>query len=343
MNRKSKTCPELSRSIQNQKWAGFLAILVLLVGCVGMAEAQQPKKVWRIGVLVSSSPSLTASRDQALRRGLRELGYVEGQNIILEYRYAEGKLDRLPDLAAELVRLKVDVIVVGGTRVAVAAKQTTSTTPIVVEGAGDLVGAGLVRSLTYPGGNVTGVSRLSPDFIGKRLELLKEAIPKAIRVAALLNPDNPGYGASLKEIELGARALGMTLQSLAVRSPNDFESAFGAAAKGRADALFVMTDALFNSYLSRIAELAAKSRLPAIYDRTGFVEAGGLMSYGVNLADLSRRAAYYVDQILKGAKPAELPVEQPTKFELIINLKTAKQIGLTIPSDVLVRADRVIK
>ena len=319
--------------------------LLLIAAALGavVAEAQQPAKVWRIGVLVSTSPSLTASRDEALRQGLRELGYVEGHNIIMEYRYAEGKLDRLPNLAADLVRLKVDVIVTGGTRVTAAAKQATSTIPIVVGGAGDLVRAGLIGSLSSPGGNVTGVSRLSPDFIGKRLELLKEAIPKPIRVAALLNPDNPGYGPSLREIEVAARALGITLQSLAVRSPNDFESAFGAAAKGRADALFVMADALFNSYLTRIVELAAKNRLPAMYDRSDFVEAGGLMSYGVNLADLSRRAAYYVDQILKGAKPADLPVEQPTKFELVINLKAAKQIGLTIPPEVLARADKVIK
>ena len=318
-------------------------IVAIALASVHPAEAQQPKKVWRIGVLVSSSPSLTASRDEGLRRGLRELGYTEGQNIIMEYRYAEGNLDRLPDLAAELVRLNVDVIVVGGTRVAAAAKQATSTIPIVIGGAGDPVRAGLVGSYIRPGENVTGVSRLSPDFTGRRLELLKEAIPKAIRVAALLNPDNPGHGPSLKEIELGAWALGMTPQSVAVRSPNDFESAFGAAIKGRADALFVMPDALFHSYLSRIVELAAKNRLPAMYDRDDFVEAGGLMSYAVNLADLSRRAAWYVDQILKGAKPADLPMVEPTKYQLVINLKTAKQIGLTIPPEMLMRADKVIK
>ena len=323
-----------------------IAGLVLAIGilaAVHIAEAQQAGKVYRIGLLSSSSPSLHASRLDALRQGLRELGYVERQNITLEYRYAEGKLDRLSKLAAELVRLNVDVIVVGGTRVTAAAKQATSTIPIVVAGAGDLVRAGLVASLTYPGGNVTGVSSLSPDLNGKRLELVKEVVPKAIRVAALLNPDNPGYGPTLKEIEVAVQALGMTLQSLAVRNPNDFESAFGVAAKGRTDVLFVMADALFNSYLTRIVELAAKNRLPAMYDRNDFVEAGGLMSYGVNRADLYRRAAYYVDKILNGAKPADLPVEQPTKFELVINLKTAKQIGLTIPADVLVRADRVIK
>jgi putative ABC transport system substrate-binding protein len=333
-----------NRRIQNLKWVGFLAILLWLVGCVEMADAQQqPGKVWRIGVLVSSSPSLNAARDEGLRQGLRELGYVEGQNIIMEYRYAEGKIDRLPDLAAELVRLKVDVIVVGGTRVALAAKQATTTIPIVLAGAGDPVPTGLVRSFMQPGGNVTGVSRLSPDYVGKRLQVIKETIPKVSRVAALVNPDNPGHGSTLKEIELGAQALAMTLQSVEVRSPKDFEKAFGAAAKGRADALFVLTDALFNSYLTRIAELATKNRLPAIYDRIEFVESGGLMSYGVNLADLSRRAAWYVDQILKGAKPADLPLVEPIKYELMINLQTAKQIGLTIPPNVLARADKVIK
>ena len=342
-NRKSKTCPEPCRRIQNLKWAWFFAILVFLVACGGRAEAQQPGKVHRIGFLSSASPSLHASRLDALLQGLRELGYVEGRNIIMEYRYAEGKLDRLPNLAAELVRLNLDLIVVGGTRVAVAAKQATSTIPIVVGGAGDLVRAGLVRSLTFPGGNVTGVSSLTPDLSGKRLGLVKETIPKAIRVAALLNSDNPGYRQNVKELELAAQALGITLQSLVVRSPNDFETALGAAAKGRADALFVTEDALFDSYVTRIVELAAKNRLPAMYDRNEFVEAGGLMSYGVNRADLYRRAAYYVDQILKGVKPAELPVEQPTKFELVINLKTAKQIGLTIPQSVLYRADKVIK
>jgi len=314
-----------------------------LLSTVSLAEAQQTGKVHRIGVLSSSSPSLHASRLDALRHGLRELGYVEGQNTIIEYRYAEGKLDRLPNLAGELVRIKVDVIVTSGTRVTVAAKQATSTIPIVVGGAGDLVRAGLVGSLVNPGGNVTGVSRLSPDFTGKRLRLLKEANPKAIRVAALLNPDNPGYEPTLKEIEISVRALGIMFQSLAVRSPNDFEGAFEAAAKGRADALFVMADALFNSHPTRIVELAAKNRLAAMYDRDDFVEAGGLMSYGVNLADLYRRSAYYVDKILKGTKPADLPVEQPTKFEFVINLKTAKQIGLTIPPNVLARADKVIK
>src|SRR3972149_1526871 len=278
-NRKSKTCPEPCRRIQNLKWAWFFAILVFLVACGGRAEAQQPGKVHRIGFLSSASPSLHASRLDALLQGLRELGYVERRNIIMEYRYAEGKLDRLPNLAAELVRLNLDLIVVGGTRVAVAAKQATSTIPIVVGGAGDLVRAGLVGSLVNPGGNVTGVSRLSPDFTGKRLRLLKEANPKAIRVAALLNPDNPGYEPTLKEIEISARALGIMFQSLAVRSPNDFEGAFEAAAKGRADALFVMADALFNSRLSSGVGAAGEIRVCWMYDRDCVGNAGGLMSY----------------------------------------------------------------
>jgi putative ABC transport system substrate-binding protein len=320
-----------------------LVAIVAFVGCGLVAEAQQPAKVWSIGVLVSSSQSQNAARDEGLRQGLRELGYVEGKNIIMEFRYAEGKLDRLPELAAELVRSKVDVIVVGGTRVATAAKQATGTIPIVVAGAGDLVKAGLIRSYTRPETNVTGVSRLSPDFTGKRLNLLREAIPKLTRVAALSNPDNPGEGPSLKDIELGARSLAMTLQSVPARSPKDLDKAFATAAKERAQALLVMTDAMFNSHLSRLAELAAKNRLPAMYDRSEFAEAGGLMSYGVNLADLSQRAAWYVDQIFKGSKPADLPLVEPVKYELVINLQAAKKIGLAIPQEMVARADKVIK
>jgi ABC-type uncharacterized transport system substrate-binding protein len=318
-----------------------LTLCTMLFALCVSAKAQQPAKVWRIGVLVSSSASLNASRDEALRQGLQQIGYVEGKNIIIEYRYAEGKLDRLSDLAVDLVRLNPDVIIVGGTRVAVAAKQATSTIPIVVAGAGDLVAAGLVHNLNRPGGNVTGVSRLSSDIIGTRVELLKEIVPKVTRIATLLNPGNPGYAASLREIELDALAQGIKLQLLAARSPEDLESAFRAVAK--ANALLVMVDALFSSYRARIVELAAKHRLPTIYDRVDFVEAGGLISYGMNLADLSRRAAWYVDQILKGSKPANLPLTEPTKFELVINLKAAKQIGLTIPPNVLARADKVIR
>jgi putative ABC transport system substrate-binding protein len=310
--------------------------------CVSVV-AQESAKVWRIGVLVSSSAPLNASRDDSLRQGLREMGYVEGKNIILEYRYAEGKLDHLPELAADLVRSGPDLILVGGTRVAVAAKQATGTIPIVVAGAGDLVAAGVVQNLNRPGGNVTGLSRLSPEILGTRVELLKEVIPKATRVAILSNPENPGHAAGLREIELDTLAWGMRLQVISARSSDDLASAFRAAVKGSASAVIVMVDALFSSYRSRIVDLAVKHRLPAIYDRAEFAEAGGLISYGMNLADLSRHAAWYVDQILKGAKPEKLPVTEPAKFELVINLKAAKQIGLTIPPIVLAKADKVIR
>jgi len=261
----------------------------------------------------------------------------------MEFRYAEGKLDRLSELAADLVRSRPDLILAGGTRVAVAVKQATGTIPIVVAGAGDLVAAGVVDNLNRPGGNVTGVSRLSPEILGTRVELLKEVIPKATRIATLLNPENPGNASSLREIELDALAWGMRLQVLAARSPDDLASAFRAAVKENSSALIVMIDALFSSNRSSIVELAVKHRLPAIYDRAEFADAGGLISYGMNLADLSRRAAWYVDQILKGAKPEKLPLTEPAKFELIINLEAAKRIGLTIPPNVLARADRVIR
>jgi putative ABC transport system substrate-binding protein len=321
----------------------LFGLVVSLLASAISAEAQAPAKVWKIVVLVSSSASLNASRDEGLRQGLREFGYVDGKNIVLEFKYADGKLDRLPQLAGELVSSKPDVIIAGGTRAAVAAKQATGAIPIVVSGAGDLVAAGLVQSLSYPGGNVTGVSRLSPEILGTRVELLKKLIPNATRIATLLNRENPGYAASLREIELDALASGMKLQLLAVRSSDDLEGAFQAAIKEKANALLVMVDALFSSHRSRIVESAAKHRLPAIYDRAAFVEAGGLISYGMNLADLSRRAAWYVDRILKGAEPAKLAVTEPSNFELAINLKAAKQIGLTIPPDVLSRADRVIR
>ena len=320
--------------------AGF--ILGLLVG-VTDATAQQPGKVWKIGVLVSSSQAVNAARDDALRQGLRDFGYEEGKNIVMEYRYAEGTTDQLNQLARELVDQKVDVIVVGGTRVTAAAKKATSTIPIVVAGAGDLVEAGLIKSFMFPGGNVTGVARMSADFFGARLKLIKETLPKTVQVTALSNPKNPGHGRSLKDAELGARAMGLTFQSVTAQNPNELEGAVAAAAKSGSGALFVMTDALFNSHLARIAQSSNKNRLPSVYDRTGFVEAGGLMSYGVNLPDLSRRAAEYVDQIFKGAKPGDLTLVQPTKFDLAINLKTANEIGVTIPPGVLNRAVKVVK
>jgi putative ABC transport system substrate-binding protein len=342
-NPESKTCPELCRRIENPKWMGILALTIIFSFAGVVAHAQQPAKVWRIGVLVSSSAALNASRDDALRNGLREIGYIEGKNMILEFRYAEGKLDRLPQLAAELIRSAPDVIMASGTRVAVAAKKATATIPIIVTGAGDLVAAGLVENLNRPGGNVTGISRLSPEIVGTRVELLKEMLPKAAAVATLSNPDNPGHAAGLREIELDALAWGLRLQSLTARNPDDLANAFSTAKKQKTDALLVMVDAFFSSQRAWIVELAANHRLAALYDRSEFVQAGGLSSYGMNLADLSRRAAWYVDKILKGAKPAALPVSEPDKFELVINLNAAKQIGLTIPPNVLARADRVIR
>jgi putative ABC transport system substrate-binding protein len=269
---------------------------------------------------------------------------VEGKNIVIEYRYAEGKLDRLPALAAELVRLKVDIIVTAGAIPTRAAKEATSTIPIVMTQDGDPVGTGFVASLARPGGNITGLSTLAPEISGKQLELLKEIVPRLSRVAVLGTSTLPGYAQSLKETELVAGALKVQLQYLDVLSPKDFETAFRAAGKGRADAvLMLVAGGVASAHRTQILDLAVKSRLPVIYNRREFVEAGGLMTYGVSLTDLDRRAATYVDKILKGRKPADLPVEQPTKFEFIINLKAAKQIGLTIPPNVLVRADKVIK
>jgi putative tryptophan/tyrosine transport system substrate-binding protein len=337
-----------SRVVNRKPETRNLKLCALALGALFLAvcfpvQAQQPPKVWKIGVLVSTSRALNASRDDNLWQGLRQLGYVEGKNVTMEYRYADGQLDRLPQLAADLAGLRVDVIVVSGTRAAVAAKQATGTIPIVLAGVGDPVQAGLVSSLSHPGSNITGMSRLSPDFIGKRVDLIKEVIPKTNRMAALSNPDNPAHAANLRQIDIRARALAIELQIATARNPNEFESAFATATKERADALLLMPDALFHAYPSKIVELAAKNRLPAMYDRSDFVEAGGLMSFAVNIADLSRRAANYVDKILKGANPANLPVDEPTKYDLVINLNTAHVLELIIPPSVLTRADKVIK
>jgi putative tryptophan/tyrosine transport system substrate-binding protein len=342
-NRKSKTCPELCRRIQNRKWAGLFAIVVALAVCGARVEAQQPTKIPRIGFLGAASTSAIAARIAALRQGLRELGYVEGKNIVIEWRSAEGKADLLPALAAELVRLKVDVIVTGGPSATRAAKEATSTIPIVMTQDADPIGTGFVASLARPGGNITGLSTLAPEISGKQLELLKEIVPRLSRVAVLGTSTQPGNAQALKAVELAAGTFGVRLQYLEVLSSKDIETAFRAASKGHAEAVLVLGGPMLNSHRTQIADLAAKNRLPAIYDRREYVEAGGLMSYATSITDLDRRAATYVDKILKGAKPADLPVEQPRKFELIINLKTAKQIGLTIPPNVLVRADRVIK
>ena len=330
-------------AIQNPKWVGIFAMALTFIFGGVVATAQQPKKVPRIGFLGASSASVLAARIEAFRQGLRDLGYVEGKNIVIEWRSAEGKLDRLPALAAELVRLKVDVIVTTGPAPTRPAKEATSTIPIVMAFDNDPVGNGFVASLARPGGNITGLSTLAPEISGKQLEVLKEIVPRLSRVAVLGSSTTPGNAQSLKETELAAGAFGVKVQYLDVRDPKDIDTAFRATGKGRADAILVLTSPVFNPYRTEIADLAAKNRLPAIYSTPEFVEDGGLMTYGVSLTDLYRRAATYVDKILKGAKPVDLPVEQPTKFEFIINLKAAKQIGLTIPPNVLVRADRVIK
>ena len=306
-------------------------------------EAQQPTKIPRIGYLATAPASAITARVKAFRQGLRELGYVEGKNIVIEQRYAEDKLDRLSALAAELVSLNVDIIVTGGPSPTRAAKEATTTIPIVMTQVGDPVANGFVASLAQPGGNITGLSTLAPGLSGKRLELLKETVSKLSRVAVLGMSTNPETAQSLEEVDLAARALKVKLQYVDILDPKDIGTAFQAAGKGRADAVLLLNSSLFSSYRTRIAELAAKSRLPGIYNQTNFVEAGGLMSYGVNRNDLDRRAATFVDKILKGRKTADLPVEQPIKFEFIINLKAAKQIGLTIPPNVLVRADQVIR
>ena len=311
--------------------------------CCSAVEAQQLAKMPRIGFLNALFPTTNPARIEAFRQGLRDIGYVEGKNIVIEYRYAERKFDRLPALAAALVRLKVDVIVTSASQETRAAKEATSTIPIVMINVGDPVGTGFVASLARPGSNITGLSTLSPELSGKRLELLKEIIPKLTRVAVLGNSTSPGNADTLKELELAAQELKVKLQYLDVLSVNDIETSFRAAGKERADAVLVLSDALFTSQRRQIIDLAVKSRLPASYARPEFVQSGGLMTYGPNINDLDRRAATYVDKILKGAKPADLPVEQPTKFEFIINLKAAKQIGLTIPPNVLARADKVIK
>ena len=320
-----------------------ILVVVVLLALGVIADAQQPTKIPRIGYLATAPASAITARVKAFRQGLRELGYVEGKNIVIEQRYAEDKLDRLSALAAELVSLKVDIIVTGGPSPTRAAKKATTTIPIVMTQVGDPVANGFVVSLARPGGNITGLSTLAPEIGGKRLELLNETIPKLSRVAVFGTSTNPETAQSLREVDLAAGALKVKLQYLDILDPKDIGTAFQAAGKGRADAVLLLNSSLFISYRTRIAELAAKSRLPGIYNQTNFVEAGGLMSYGVNRNDLNRRAATYVDKILKGAKPADLPVEQPIKFELIINLKAVKQIGLTIPPNVLVRADRVIK
>jgi putative tryptophan/tyrosine transport system substrate-binding protein len=305
------------------------------------AYAQQPQKVPRIGFLSTASLSAVSPRLDAFRQGLRELGYVEQKNITMEYRSAEGKIDRLPDLAAELVRLKVDCIVTAGENPTRAAKQATGTIPIITTTVGDPIGLGFVASLARPGGNITGLSSYSTHLAGKRLELLKETIPKLARVAVF--DDTRSLVQTVKETEAAAQSLKVQLIPGEVRNLDELENAFRSVAKSRADAFIMGASGFFNTHQTRLVELAAKHRVPGMYTEQEFVVAGGLMTYATSIPDLYRRAATYVDKILKGTKPADLPVEQPTKFELVINLKTARQIGLTIPPPVLYRADKVIK
>ncbi len=320
----------------------FLSALFLALSFP--VTAQQPGKMWRIGYLSPLSSSRDSTRREGFLQGLREHGYVEGQNVVIEYRFADGNLDRQDELAADLVRLRVDVILAGGgSPTARAAKKATPTIPIVMTNVAEPVANGLVASLAHPGGNVTGLTTLTQDLSGKRLELLKETVPKVARVAVLWNSTIPERAVEFKETESAARALNVRIQSLKVQNADDLDGAFNAAAKGGSHALIVLPDPLTNTYQEQILKFAAKKRLPTMFAQREPVDAGGLMSYSPNYADMFRQAATYVDKIFKGTKPADLPVEQPTKFELIINLKAAKQIGLTIPPNVLARADKVIK
>jgi putative ABC transport system substrate-binding protein len=323
-----------------------IALGALLFALCVLAEAQQAKKISRIGVLLPWSPTSDVSLSflKAFRQGLDELGYLEGQNLAIEYRYAEGLLERNPKLLAELVRLKVDIILTTAGPQSLAAKQATTTIPIVFTQVSDPVAEGIIHSLARPGGNITGLTQAGPELAGKRLELLTEAFPKISRVAILLRTaGSQASVARFKETEVAAKGMGVRLQSLEVGSSDDLEGAFRAAKTERAGAVIVIQTAFINTHRARIVELAAKSRLPTMFDERTHVESGGLMSYGPSFFELHRRAATYVDKILKGANPGDLPVEQPRKFEFVINLKTAKQIGVTIPSTVLARADKVIR
>ena len=311
--------------------------------CGALADAQQPAKIPRIGFLFVSSLSSNLARANAFRQGLRELGYIEGKNIIIEWRSADGKSDRLPVIASELVHLRLDALVTAGPAATGPAKQATATTPIIMAQDSDPIGNGFVASLARPGGNITGLSALAPEISGKQMELLKEIIPKLSHLAVFGISTRPDNAQAVKEIELAAKPLGVQIQSLDILIANDIDTAFGAASKRRADAALMLGNPVATSHRTQITALAAKKRLPAVYDRPEFVEDGGLMTYSVSQNDLYRRAATYVHKILKGAKPSDLPVEQPIKFEFIISLKAAKQIALVIPPNVLARADRVIR
>ena len=334
-NRKSKN--------PKPKLVGVIAIVVTLAIGGAIATAQQPAKTSRIGLLVAVSQAAVSDRTEAFRRGLRDLGYIEGKNIIIESRYADGKLERLPALAAELMRLNVKVIITAGPPATRAANDTVSGIPIVMAQDSDPVGNGFVVSLARPGGSITGLSTVSSELNGKRMELLKETVAKLFRVAVIGNSTIRGNAQALEEIRAAAEIFRVQVQYVDVRNPADIDNAFRDARKGRVHAILLTNNPILSGQRRRVADLAQESRLPAIFERFEYVQDGGLMSYGVSSTDLYRRAATYVDRILKGAKPADLPVEQPTKFELVINLKTAKQIGLTIPPNVLARADKVIR
>ena len=321
---------------------GLVLVLSLTLAPLA-AGAQLATKVPRVGFLITGSSQGVQPLLDAFRQGLRELGYVEGQSIAIEYRWAEGKYERLSDLAAELVRLKLDVIVAVATPAVQAAKQATKAIPIVMLSVGDPVASGFVASVARPGGNITGLANIASELVGKQLQLLREVVPTFSLVAVLWNPANPSNASQLREAETAARALGVRVQPLEAQGPSDIDRAFAAMTRERAGALLVLSDSMLIVQRERIADLAAKSRLPAMYGLRLHAEAGGLMAYGANLLDLVRLTATYVDKILKGAKPADLPVEQPTKFELVINLKTAKTLGLTIPQMLLQRADQVIE
>src|SRR5262245_12682460 len=329
-------------------WCSIIGVIVTLslsiLAALRVADAQPVEKMYRIGLLNSSSATVNARPFEVVTQALRELGYVEGQNLVIEKRYAEGQVERLPDLATELVRLKVDVILAVGSATVRAAQQATSTIPIVMALAGSALAQGFVASLAQPGGNITGLSGLGIELNGKRLELLKEAMPEVSRIAVLWNAANPALAPSLRETQAAAQALGVELHVLEVRTPDEFAGAFAAATSGRAGALLVGPDLiLLFANRTRIVDLAQRHRLPGMYPDRDYVDAGGLMSYGQNWMALFLRAATYVDKLLKGAKPADLPMEQPTKFELVLNLKTAQALGITIPPTLLFLADEVIK
>ncbi len=330
--------------IQNRKLVGIVTLAVILAMCGAVGQAQQPKKVARIGFLTAASRTGISHLTEAFLQGLHELGYVEGQNIAIEYRWADGNFERLPELAAELVRLKVDVIVATVTQASLAAKNATGTIPIVMVAVGNPVDSGLIATLARPGANITGTSTMTDEVVGKQLALLKESFPKISRVAAMWNPANPVFQKlQLREVEATALALNVSLQKVEARNPDEIERAFAAIAKERTRALHVFPDPVFTTHRGLIADLALKHRLPAVSGLKEYADTGLLMSYGPSFPESYRRAATYVEKILKGAKPGDIPVERSTKFELVINLKTAKQIGLTIPPNVLARADKVIK